>query len=159
MDINPNTMKLYNYPMLLLIVVFFLLGAFFQGWENLYGFSSGSDNPASFRASHRYTESNPEMFNSPWHTGEDSLLINPNPMAIADKQISGMFGLSQVELVIISPDGKSIRDLIFNKEQFDGRPIYWDKRDQNGYKVSPGIYYCMLKVNEMTISKRILLVR
>ncbi|MCX6235068.1 MAG: hypothetical protein NT175_10170 [Bacteroidetes bacterium] len=152
-------MKLYNYPMLLLIVVFFLLGAFFQGWENLYGFSSGSDNSASCRATHRYAESDPDMIYSPWYTGEDYLLINPTPMGTADKKIFGIFGLNQVELVIISPDGKSIRDLIFNKEQFDGRPIYWDKRDQNGYKVTPGIYYCMLKVNEMTISKRILLVR
>jgi hypothetical protein len=155
----PQTMKLYNYPMLLLIAVFFILGAFCQGWENLYGFSSGDKTKVSYKVNHNYNECDRGFIYSSIHTDEDSLLINPSPLSPGEKIVSGHVMQSQVEMMIVSSDGKAIRDLILDKNQFNQQPVYWDKKDKNGNKVSPGIYYCLLKVDEITISKRILLVR
>jgi hypothetical protein len=155
----PETMKLYNYPMLLLIAVFFILGAFCQGWENLYGFSSGDKTAVSYKVNNNYNECNRGFIYSSSHTDEDSLLVNPSPLSPNEKIASGHVMQSQVEVMIVSSDGNAIRDLILDTNQFNQRPVYWDKRDNNGYLVLPGIYYCLLKVDEITISKRILLIR
>jgi hypothetical protein len=56
--------------------------------------------------------------------------------------------------------GMLVQDIIdksnFSPGEYSG---FWDGRDKKGEKVAPGVYYCNLKIDRRTLTKRIVLIR
>ena len=55
-----------------------------------------------------------------------------------------------VKLVIYDMDGNKLKTLVNNKLQSGEQHIIWDKTDEKGVLVPPGIYFCQLKLGQET---------
>lgn len=55
--------------------------------------------------------------------------------------------LSDVELCIINIRGETIRGLVRSRKEGGVYRVVWDLCDEEGCKISPGIYRCIFKVN------------
>ena len=80
--------------------------------------------------------------------------VYPNPF---NSKISIMYDISEsgfVDMVIFDVMGNRIKTLIKNEYQVGLQSFNWDGTNTNGYLVSTGIYYVMIKIDNVMISRK-----
>ena len=67
---------------------------------------------------------------------------------------------SSVNLSIYDTSGRLVRTLVNENSEIAGDyTVKWDGKDNNGEKVSSGVYFSRLKTEDFTSTKKIILVR
>jgi len=104
---------------------------------------------------------------------DDALQLFPNPfvsnlnIALSLYEATDGVGLSRFDLAgatvsvkIYDVSGRLVRT-VYERESFQpgDYSFAWNGLDQNGVKVSPGVYYCKLQIGERTLTKRVILLR
>jgi hypothetical protein len=92
---------------------------------------------------------------------EELALFNnrPNPFNAGTK-ISYYLGRdAQVTLCIYNVLGKKIRTLVQEPQCEGYRSVFWDGRNQNGKEVATGVYFFVLKQGDITLTKKMLLLK
>ena len=83
----------------------------------------------------------------------------PNPFNAGTK-ISYYLGRdAQVTLCIYNVLGKKIRTLVQEPQCQGHQSVIWDGRNQNGKEVASGVYFFVLKQGDMTLTKKMLLLK
>ncbi len=92
-----------------------------------------------------------------------SCSIHPNPLrasAWIDFSIPRGSGLSrQVSLTVHDVSGRRIANLLRSDLHPGDHRVFWDGRDDDGMHVSPGVFFCILRVGEETLTRKILVLR
>ncbi len=67
---------------------------------------------------------------------------------------------TNVTLIIYNARGEEVINLVNNEFHNAGSyTVQWNGKDMNGYSVSSGIYFCMMKTNNILISRKMVLLR
>ena len=84
------------------------------------------------------------------------MLICPNPFKSSTKIICNLSGNESADLNIYDVSGRKVKDLsrVFKA----GEEMVWDGSDSAGRKLPPGTYFCKLKTDDYTFSRKIVLV-
>lgn len=83
----------------------------------------------------------------------------PNP---TKKEATIAFGLpnqKHVKLVVYDITGRAIITLLNKQLPAGYHKIQWDLRDRNGKKVKSGVYFYMLKTDDFTCTKKLVVVK
>jgi len=86
----------------------------------------------------------------------------PNPFsqtAEINYRIPGDITASLVLLNVLDPAGRLVQTLVQAPQLGGNHSITWNGTDHAGKAVTPGVYFCRLKVGEKTVTRRVLLVR
>ncbi|MBN1781138.1 T9SS type A sorting domain-containing protein [bacterium] len=66
---------------------------------------------------------------------------------------------AEVTLWIINSRGQCIRDLVSGSRKAGTHVIQWDARDNRGIAVTSGMYFCVLKTDRLSMTRKMLLMR
>ncbi len=67
---------------------------------------------------------------------------------------------SDISLIIVDISGRSVKQLVYETKYSKGNySVNWDGTNDNGIKLSSGIYFVVMKANAMTTSQKIVLLR
>jgi len=83
----------------------------------------------------------------------------PNPFNPSTEICYSLPCDADVDLSIFDVSGRSIITLVRERQSAGNRTVKWDGRDENGSKVVSGFYFYRLKTGELSITKKMLLVR
>ena len=85
--------------------------------------------------------------------------IYPNPFNPHTTIIFSLPQAVRVHLAIYDVRGSLVRTLIDSNQSAGEKVINWDGLNENGVRVSSGVYFCRLKTAEETASKKMVLLR
>jgi len=114
-----------------------------SSWEKtgVKGGSASGSVLSSFTLSQNY----PNPFNSATHIRYHLPLVSSR--------------LSAVSLKIYNILGQEVRTLVDKRQGPGGYEVVWNGRDRWGNPLSSGIYFCQLKAGDLSLSKKMLLVK
>jgi len=89
-----------------------------------------------------------------------NLLNYPNPFNSTTTISFSIPEESKVEILIYNIKGQKVKQLIYDELSAGQHSVVWNGRDSNGKRTGSGIYFCNLKVNNITIdSKKMILMK
>jgi hypothetical protein len=103
----------------------------------------------------------PKLSAPPDQSPKELTLFNnrPNPFNVGTK-ISYYLGRdAEVRLCIYNVLGKKIRTLVQEPQCQGYKSVFWDGKNQNGKEVATGIYFFVLKQGDITLTKKMLLLK
>lgn len=127
-------------------------------WNNIYGNNYfGPEANLCLTGWYLPVKDSLSGFNLP---NKASLLQNyPNPFNSATVIEYQLPDLMYIRLEIYNLLGQRIRTLVNGWQGVGTHEVMWDGRDQEGQKLSSGVYFCTLRNEGLTLTKQILLVR
>jgi hypothetical protein len=99
------------------------------------------------------------LFPNPFVTSVNiSLDVHEAPRTFEQAQPSNESGISSVRIYDVK--GRLVRTILEEEFLHPGEySMGWDGNDENGMKVSPGVYYCKLQIGDRSVTKRVILLR
>lgn len=83
----------------------------------------------------------------------------PNPVSSITSISYVLSQPSHVSLRIYDIAGRLVKTLVNQKVGVGNHTVVWDRRDDTGFKVGAGIYFCKLNTSEYTATKKMIVVR
>ena len=83
----------------------------------------------------------------------------PNPISSITFISYGLPKPSHVSLKIYDITGRLVKTLVNQKVDAGNHTVVWDIRDDAGFKVGAGIYFCKLNTSESSATKKLIVVR
>ena len=133
----------------------------FDGMNNIYvtGKSFGANTSYDF-ATVKYLPSGAiEEGRTAFNLLQLFLNAEPNPFKTQTAIRYSLTNETDVSLLVYDISGKLVRTLVNEKKNLGVYSVNWDGTDEQGKKLSQGIYFYLLKTGEQTISKKILMLR
>ena len=87
----------------------------------------------------------------------DILINSPSVDLIRIRYI--MPTADNIKVDIVDINGKMIRTLYSGKSSLNNGWLVWNRTDNNNKKVSTGVYFCRLQTEELTLSKKFVIVK
>jgi hypothetical protein len=66
---------------------------------------------------------------------------------------------TNIKLDIVDVNGRIIKSLYSGKPSSNSGWLLWDKRNNKDVKISAGIYFCRLQTDDISISKKFVVVK
>jgi hypothetical protein len=83
------------------------------------------------------------------------MLVYPNPFTKSTAIVCSFTEIEGVELAIYDVAGRQLMDL--TPRLSAGTELVWDGKDSGGMRLSPGAYFCKLKVGDVILTRKIVL--
>ena len=83
----------------------------------------------------------------------------PNPFTQGTLVQFNLSRAGQVDLGVYAPNGRLVRTLARGEHPAMRYAMTWDGRDQNGHRVSAGVYFVRLRTEEERLSRRVICIR
>jgi hypothetical protein len=87
------------------------------------------------------------------------LAVYPNPMASKSSVHFSLPFESEVQLKVVDPLGRLVRELEGGRVMNGSRVVEWDGRDQDGTPVSSGVYYYVLSTAKGRLTEKVVVLR
>ena len=105
------------------------------------------------------TRSNDSELNIPDQTGAQLLPNYPNPFHATTRISFELPEKSKVVLDIFDIHGRKVRTLVDRTMIAGAYDATWDGTNEAGLKVSPGVYFCILRTGTIKLNRKIVLMR
>jgi len=86
----------------------------------------------------------------------------PNPFSLSGRTevaLNVPEYAGEAEVSIYDAEGRCLRSLFTGRVNGDGLRVEWDGRDDGGTSVSPGTYFCRVKLGTLTLGRKITVTR
>jgi len=121
------------------------------GFENM-GQGRATRNPIILHRRHIYDYSIEEVSNQEKDYNFTDLSAAPNPFSSQTTIYYSLTANTNATLEINDVTGRLIKSFSNNQQLKTKNPVIWNGKDNNRNQVKPGIYFCMLKTDDRTIT-------
>ncbi len=148
-----NAAETYNDENFIIIKDSIVANLYLQEFANRYHKAGGSE-PLTFTSVH--SDAGPSMPDSP------QLFQNyPNPFNNATTIQYQLIGhaVADVELAIFNLMGQKLRTMVQQRQAAGSYQVWWDGNDDRGVAVSSGIYFYQLRVGDIHLERKLIVLR
>lgn len=83
------------------------------------------------------------------------LTVYPNPFRESARISCNLSGAGTAGLSIFDASGRKVRG--FSEMSLEDRSVEWDGRDSSGRRLPPGVYFVRLKIEDLSLSRKVVL--
>ncbi|MFA5031981.1 MAG: FlgD immunoglobulin-like domain containing protein [bacterium] len=91
--------------------------------------------------------------------GQINILSNPNPFMETTEIEYMLPGNGNVDITIYNVGGEKVKTLVSENKAAGNYGVRWDGKSESGERVSSGVYFCRLKTDGNTTTKKLHLVK